>query len=323
METTRKPNFYYHSVKQLTELNKMLNGQTGETTNFLTAVKMIENRLDFVKSEIKSLMAAKEKEQAAEQRWVRDELDAALKTAKAEVQGSKYLSSLTVEQIVKLRDFIDYTDGIDHEYKGDTLGTAVKSGSFDEDSAEWHEARANGVGGSDIAIIMGVSPFKKRDALLKMKTGEIVQKANNSGGAALRGHIWEGFIAREFADRNPDKKVLFSKDSWNKDGSPFHKANFDGLICENGSSVPNAILEIKTSSKPEDWENGVPYYYRLQILWYMDACGFSKGYFAVRINDSEYREYAVTPEEGEMEAIHAEVDKFNTEVKARKAELAA
>lgn len=323
METTPKPNFYYHSIKQLTELNRMLTGQTGDTKDFITSVKMIENRLAFVKAEIKSLMANKEKEQAAEQRLVRDELEAALKAAKTEVQGSKYLSSLTVEQIVKLRDFIDYTDGIDNEYKGDTLGTAVKTGSFDEDSPEWHEARANGIGGSDVPIIMGVSPFKKRDALLKMKTGEIVQKANNSGGAALRGHIWEGFIAREFADRHPEKKVLFTKDSWNKEGSSFHKANFDGLICDDGSDVPNAILEIKTSSKPEDWENGVPYYYRLQILWYMDACGFSKGYFAVRINDSDYREYEVVPEEGEMEHIHAEVAKFVAEVKARKAELAA
>lgn len=321
--TLEKPSFHENTLTNRDNLEISLDEQVKKTTELVSDVAHLESRLEDVKNSVKIAVLNKNTASVEFFRNRRKQIEATIKEVKAEIQGSKYLSMLTVEHMTKLDDFMDYTEGVDREYKGDTLGTAVKVGSFAEDSAEWHEARANGIGGSDIAIIMGISPFKKRDALLKMKTGEVVQKANNTGGAALRGHVWENYIARKFARKNPDKTVLFSKDSWNKSGEETHKANFDGLICENGSDVPNAILEIKTASKPQDWENGVPEYYRLQVLWYMDACGFKKGYLAVIINDADYREYEIVARDGEMEEIHAKVNAFVAEVKARKAELAA
>jgi putative phage-type endonuclease len=320
--TLEKPSFHETSLTNRDHLEIGLDEHVKRTTDLVSDLAYLEVRFEDVKNSVKAALLAKKPESVDYFRNRRKEIEAEIKAVKAEIQGSKYLSMLTVEHITKLDDFMDYTQGIDREYKGDTLGTAVKVGSFEEDSAEWHEARANGIGGSDIAIIMGISPFKKRDALLKMKSGEVVQKANNTGGAALRGHVWENYIARKFARNNTDKTVLFSKDSWNKEGDETHKANFDGLICENGSEVPNAILEIKTASKVADWENGVPEYYRLQVLWYMDACGFKKGYLAVVINDAEYREYEIVARDGEMEEIHAKVSSFVAEVKARKEELA-
>lgn len=317
------PSFHESSLTNRDKLEISLDDQVKITTDLVSDLAYLDHRLETIKESVKAAVLAKKTDSVDYFRNRRKEIEADIKAVKAEIQGSKYLSMLTVEHITKLDDFMDYSQGIDREYKGDTLGTAVKAGTFEEDSAEWHEARANGTGGSDVSIIMGISPFKKREALLKMKTGEVVQKANNTGGAALRGHVWENYIARKFAQRNPDKTVLFTKDSWNKAGDENHKANFDGLICENGSLVPNAILEIKTASKEADWEYGVPAHYRLQVLWYMDACGFKKGYLAVIINDGEYREYEIIAREGEMEEIHAAVDKFSAEVKARKAELAA
>lgn len=320
---TLTASFHEQTLTNRDKLEINLDEQVKITTDLLADLAYLEFRLDTIKASVKTALLAKNPDSVDYFRKRRKEVEAEIKKIRAEIQGSKYLSMLTVEHITKLDDFMDFSQGIDREYKGDTLGTAVKAGTFEEDSAEWHEARANGIGGSDVAIIMGISPFKKREALLKMKTGEVVQKANNTGGAALRGHVWENYIARKFARKHADKTVIFSKDSWNKVGEESHKANFDGLICENGSLVPNAILEIKTASKAEDWELGVPEYYRLQVLWYMDACGFKKGYVAVMINDSEYREYEVTAREGEMEEIHAKVNQFVAEVKARKAELAA
>lgn len=321
--TLEKPSFHESTLTHRDKLEISLDEQVAITTSRMDQLFRLEAELEDIKNSVKTAVLAKNTDSAVYFRSKRKGVEADIKAVKAEIQGSKYLSMLTVEHITKLEDFSDYSQGIDREYTGDTLGTATKVGSFEEDSAEWHEARANGIGGSDVAIIMGISPFKKRDALLKMKTGEVVQKANNTGGAALRGHVWESYIARKFARRNSDKKVLFTKDSWTKNGSDYHKANFDGLICENGSEIPNAILEIKTASKPQDWENGVPAYYRLQVLWYMIACGFKKGYLAVVINDADYREYEIVAEEGEIEEILEKVESFVAEVKARKAEIAA
>lgn len=320
---TKKPVFYIFALSRRAILMASLDESIRATTDQIAQQNNFERQIEEIKGRIKEAVTAKDKVAAQELRDLRDEWKEHLRGIKQEVQGLKHVSMLTVEQIVKIDEFLEVTDGIDDEYKGDTLGTAVKSGSYVEDSPEWHAARANGIGGSDISIIMGVSPFKKRDALLKMKTGEVVQQVSNvPGGAAHRGHVWEGFIAREFADKNPDKKVLYTKDSWQNKDDENKKANFDGLICENGSDVPNAILEIKTTSKPEDWANGVPEHYRLQVIWYMSNCGFSKGYVAVRINDAEYRQYEVTTTDEEIANIHAEVATFLEEVAARKAELA-
>lgn len=316
------PYFYSTTESNIAILEHTLSNSVAETTHLLAKIANLNAEMVEVKARLKQARTDKATERVERYLRVRTTYENSIKEHKAEVSGFKYLSMLTVEQITKLKNFLDYTDNTNRDYVSETLGTAIKVGTFAEDSPEWHFARANGIGGSDISIIMGISPFSTREALLKMKTGEVVQKSNNSGGAALRGHIWEEYIARKFADANRDKKVLFTKDSWHKEGDVFHKANFDGLICEDGSNVPNAILEIKTSSKPEDWENGVPEHYRLQVLWYMDACGFDKGYVAVMINDSDYREYEVVAKAGEMDAIQEAVDLFTAEVSTRKAELA-
>lgn len=318
---TTKPAFYGTALLQKNSLMEQLAKSVEETTAVINQRDQLESQLEKVKSELKTAVSSKDTEHAAMLRDLREVIKETLTPIKAEIQGYKTLSSLTVEQIVNLDTYLETIDGIDNEYKEETLGTAVQVGEYATDSAEWHQARAEGIGGSDVSIIMGVSPFKKREALLKMKTGEIVQKASNTGGAALRGHIWEQHIAREFATNHPDKKVVYTKASWaNKDNS-FQKANFDGLIYENDSATPNAILEIKTSSKPADWANGVPEHYRLQVIWYMIVTGIRKGYVAVRINDSEYREFEVTTTESEIAGILASVNAFVAEVKALKKAL--
>lgn len=320
--TETKPAFYATALMQKDSLLEQLEKTVEETSGLISDLQYLEDRIATLKDSVKREVAAKNTKGAEFYRNRRKEVEAEVKAVKAEIQGFKTLSSMTVEQIVNIENYLDTLDGVDNDYKGETLGNAVQVGEYTPDSAEWHQARAEGIGGSDVSIIMGVSPFKKRDALLKMKSGEVVQKASNTGGAALRGHIWEQYIAREFSLLHPDKKVLYTKASWANKDNPFQKANFDGLICENGSTVPNAILEIKTSSKPEDWANGVPEHYRLQVIWYMIVTGIRKGYVAVRINDAEYREFEVTTTEAEIAEILASVNEFLAEVKVAKAELA-
>ena len=39
---------------------------------------------------------------------------------------------------------------------GDRLGDAIFLGEYEANTPEWHELRATGIGGSDIAAIVGV-----------------------------------------------------------------------------------------------------------------------------------------------------------------------
>lgn len=255
------------------------------------------------------------------------ELKEPLKEARNKLNLFKDETAKLVMKYDKLQTERDRRDGKFVEYTEDTIGNASKTVTFPSNSPEWHAQRAKAVGGSDIGPILGVSPYTSRAKILKDKTEPKpqakVDEKDYPGGAMFRGDAWENSIARMYANKNPDKKVLHCKSSWVNNEREYQQANVDGLICENGSEKPNAILEIKTSSVAKDWDNGVPEHYRLQTLWYMDTFNMKKAYVAVLIDDHDYRQYEVKPKKGEMEHIRKEVSSFMEDVNKRKAELKA
>lgn len=215
---------------------------------------------------------------------------------------------------------LEVINEVDNSFVADKLGNAVCVGEFSGDSQEWHDQRSRGYGGSDIASILGIHGAKQSyKELFRLKTGEHVAKPGSAGAAKI-GHQFEPIVLRRFAERHPDKKVLVSKASWINKDRDYQLTNVDGLICENGSETPNAILEIKTSSNPDDWkdkvtgEAKVPDYYRTQVLWYMSTFGIKKGYLAAIINHNEYMEFEIVAKPGEVGNIHKKVQEFRDKV---------
>lgn len=251
---------------------------------------------------------------------IRDELLPPLKEINAELNAVKDTNAKIVLAINRIADGYEKRNGLYLEYKDDRLGTATKTISFPDNTPEWHAQRAKGIGGSDVGSIMGVSPFSDREAIFKLKTGQTMPDERQNSGALFRGSAWEPYIARMFSKKNPGIKLVHCKDSWKNDLRDHHLANVDGLLFEDGSLNPTAILEIKTSSVESSWEDGVPLYYRLQTLWYMSAFNINRAILAVLINDHDFRQFEVVPEPGEIEAMHKEVDAFVEEVNAYKKE---
>lgn len=250
-----------------------------------------------------------------------------VKAARSELNYFKDETAHLAIKFDKLQTERDRRDGKFVEYTEDVIGTADKTVTFPSNSPEWHAQRAKAIGGSDVGAIMGVSPFSNRAKIFKDKTEpdpkKSVAQKEYKGGAFYRGDAWENNIVRMYQDKNPDKKVLHSKASWVHRERPYQQANVDGLICENGSETPNAILEIKTSSSAKSWQDGPPAEYRMQTLWYMDTFNMKKAYIAVLIDDHDYRQFEITPKPGEIENIRSEMSKFMDEVNARKSELEA
>lgn len=227
-----------------------------------------------------------------------------------------------VEKINPYEEEILRREGKFFVFHGDELGNARKTTSFPPQSREWHAQRAQGVGGSDVAVILGLSPWNSREDLFLLKTGQTKDKPTTAGSGALwRGNIWEDAIARNYQKLHESEEVFVNcKDSWVSKEREYQSANVDGLIYLPGDEFPTRILEIKTSSTPDAWKEGTPpIYYRLQALWYMDTFGIPKAKFAVSLDDIEYKEFEVVPEEGELEKIHEQVSKFVNEVKSYKA----
>lgn len=145
----------------------------------------------------------------------------------------------------------------------------------DEDYEGWLEARRNGIGGSDIAAICGVSDWSSPRDIYLSKTQPLGD--DHQSEAARWGNVLEQTIAAEWAHRN-DRKYISVPISFKSVDFPFANANIDGFTLDANDNI-DGILEIKTTSvyNKELWEVGpLPLYYMYQIQWYLMVTGLEK-----------------------------------------------
>ncbi|MEF2244239.1 YqaJ viral recombinase family nuclease [Paenibacillus sp. IITD108] len=156
----------------------------------------------------------------------------------------------------------------------------------------WLHHRRNGIGGSDLAAICGISKWRTPVHVYLEKLGEAPEDQFNE--AAEWGTRLEPLIAGKFASEHPEwaiteKKVIYCHPEYR-----WAYGNLDRMIiCPNRG---RGILEIKTASEylRHEWDNGnIPDYYYVQLQWYMFVTGLDWGYFATLIGGNKYREYAV------------------------------
>src|SRR5690606_38224851 len=170
--------------------------------------------------------------------------------------------------------------------------TADYLGTFPSGSPEWLALRADGLGGSEIAAGLGLSPWESRFSLWHRKRGEAAPQADNDEMRA--GRYLEPAVAAMFIDAHPEMRVRRAG-TYRSKARRWQIANPDRIIT--GSSGQRGVLEIKTARNADGWgEPGtdeVPVYYRAQVLWYLDVLGLSRAHIAVLIGGVDFREYAV------------------------------
>lgn len=150
---------------------------------------------------------------------------------------------------------------------------------------EWLESRNKGIGGSDIATILGLNPYKSKMELYLEKTEQIENKVNNS--AVYWGNMLESLVAEEFTNQT-GKKVRNRNAILQHKNYPYMLANVDRMVVGE-----KAVLECKTTSayKLKEWESDeIPAAYILQVQWYLAVLGeeYKKGYIACLIGGQKY-----------------------------------
>lgn len=152
---------------------------------------------------------------------------------------------------------------------------------------DWLEHRRHGIGGSDAAVIMGVSPWKSLMDLWLEKTGQYVEGIDSE--SMYWGRVLEDVIAKEFAIRNKLKIRRVNAILQHPD-YPYMIANVDRVIVGRKEG-----LEIKTGHEfsSQHWENGVPAYYYAQVQHYMAVTGFKLWHIAVLIGGNKYEQFVV------------------------------
>ncbi|MGW4222934.1 YqaJ viral recombinase family nuclease [Streptomyces bauhiniae] len=177
-------------------------------------------------------------------------------------------------------------------------------GWFEPGSDAWHAARAQGIGGSEIAAVLGLSPYESRFSLWHRKQGLIAPVEESE--EMYWGKEHEPAICRRFAKEHPEWAIQGSATYTTADRR-WQIANPDRLLYrladDPDSAQPVELLEAKTSRDAEGWgEEGtdqIPVHYRAQCLWYMDVLQVTRCWVAVLIAGSEYREYVVEYDEAE------------------------
>lgn len=145
--------------------------------------------------------------------------------------------------------------------------------------AEWLKNRRNGIGGSDIAAVIGENPFMSNTELWEIKTGRREQADISDLPRVAYGVNAEELLVKLFELDYPEKQAEhLGFNSVYNDKYPWALASLDGRTVEL-ETLRDGVLEIKTTEimRSEDWEkwNGrLPQNYYTQCLFYLAVTEF-------------------------------------------------
>jgi len=122
--------------------------------------------------------------------------------------------------------------------------------------------RKKGIGGSDVASILGVSPYRTALEVYHDKTSPELA-LDEPTEDMQRGVRVEKYILQEYAEQsevqiNTNIPTIVDKQY------QFMRANIDAKVIG-----ANVIVEAKSTKAPiSSWENGIPEYYKAQVAYY-------------------------------------------------------
>lgn len=205
---------------------------------------------------------------------------------------------------------------------------------------DWLKTRQAGIGGSDVAAILGLSKYKTALDVYTAKTAEAVDDAGSQ--AAYWGSTLEDVVAKEFAKRTGMKvqrvNTQLSRDGWmiaNLDRAVINPALSgtvrvlpeDKQAATGRLLTTDTILECKTASSyvAEQWgpsqeneiiagtvmsDHKIPIYYETQVQWYLGVTGATTAYVAVLLGGQDFRIYCVERDEDVIDALQQKCKEF-------------
>jgi putative phage-type endonuclease len=143
---------------------------------------------------------------------------------------------------------------------------------------EWELIRSMGLGGSEAAVVLGVSPYQTKLGLYHLKVGtpkNQVLADEGKGFIFAYGHLLEGLVISTFCQRSGAELIpetrMFSHEKY-----PWITANVDGIIRMPADAAhPDGrifVFEAKTTTQynKDHWkDNLVPVHYPPQCRQYM------------------------------------------------------
>jgi putative phage-type endonuclease len=167
---------------------------------------------------------------------------------------------------------------------------------------DWLKVRQGGIGASDAAAALGISPFKSQLELWLEKTGKVAQAGLSEKEAIYFGTLLEPLVANEYAKRS-NNRIRRLNAVLQHPQHTFMLASLDREIvgCVEGPGV----LEVKTAGymSARHWDDGVPFWYETQVMHQLMVTGRDWADVAVLIGGQEYRCYRIKRDEDILREI--------------------
>ncbi len=193
------------------------------------------------------------------------------------------------------------------------------------DRSAWLAERRTGIGGSDIAAILGVSPYRTAVDVWMDKTGRAEPQPESE--AMYWGNVLEDVVAREYSLRT-GIKVERIKRIVRKPGADWMIANLDRICWQDGRQPvlrktgeirSRHALECKTANafKSDVWNRAddlgdepLPVEYTAQVMWYMGVCDLDIVDVAVLIGGQKYAQRRVERDDETIRGMFERAEDF-------------
>lgn len=173
------------------------------------------------------------------------------------------------------------------------------------DSVEWHAARRNGIGASEISAVVGLNPWTSAFQLWHVKKGNLPE-ADPDNPLFYWGHALEPLVADRFM-LDHDDFVQSYIGTHRHSERQWQFANLDRILFDRATMTTGVPLEIKTTKYPDNWgptgTDQIPVHVRCQVMQQMDVFGAQYAWVAVLIGGSDYREYRIDFDETDAAAL--------------------
>ncbi len=164
---------------------------------------------------------------------------------------------------------------------------------------EWLSVRGGGIGSSDAAVAVGISPYKSPLELWLEKTERQPAPDLAANDAVFWGATLEHIIATVYAERTGVKVRRLNAVLQHPEHA-FMLANLDRVVQHPTDG--SGILEVKTAgvNSAKFWEEGVPDSYQCQVLHQLAVTGKTWCDVAVLIGGQDFRVYRVIRDDAKI-----------------------
>lgn len=170
------------------------------------------------------------------------------------------------------------------------------------DRENWLETRREGLGGSDIAAVVGLSPWSTPFSVYVDKIGAV--PLDDEGSEAMRwGQVLEGAILTEWEERS-GLWVVHQGSLFRNLAEPWMLCTVDGLAGESPYPDLTGVIAVAEVKSTGEWSwDEVPAHYQCQAQWEMAVTGLDRTIFVVLHMGKKLATYEVKADPDDQAAL--------------------